>query len=184
VWHEEPQSVCIPQHISGGDLDADPIGPEDIVLSGSHGSPSLEDTVSSAPPQFHGNHSQSLGQRSTVHSGQPSADGGPQGSSEEDEDLPSLAYLLNSQHPLLPRGLALSPVPDGNLLRRGLSLDSPPAAKSRKRDVLGFSLGVDKTPHGQGVSKGQDLALGVIPSSQPKRRRCDVFGTNNSKKRH
>jgi hypothetical protein len=83
-----------------------------------------------------------------------------------------------------PGGLALSPDPDRNLLRRGLSLDSPPAAKSRKRDVLGFSLGVDKTPHGQGVSKGQDLALGVIPSSQPKRRRCDVFGTNNSKKRH
>jgi hypothetical protein len=139
--------------------------------------------MSSAPPQFHGNHSQILGQRSTVHFGQPSADGGPQGSSEEEEDLPSLAYLLNSQHPLLPRGLALSPDPDGNLLRRGLSLDSPPAAKSRKQDFLGFSLGMDKTPHGQRVSKGQDLALGVIPSSQPKRRRCDVFGTNNSKKR-
>jgi hypothetical protein len=175
--------VCTPQHISGGDSVAEPIDPEDIILSGSHGSPSLEDTRSTTLPQFHGNHSLSLGQRGTVHFGQPSADDGPHGSSKEEEDLPSLAYLLNSQHHLLPRGLALSPGPDRNLLCRGLSLDSSPAAQSRKRDFLGFSLRVDKTLHEQGVSKGQDLAPGVIPSSQPKRRRCEVFGTNNSKKR-
>uniref|UniRef100_A0A8C3WNA8 Nuclear Testis protein N-terminal domain-containing protein n=1 Tax=Catagonus wagneri TaxID=51154 RepID=A0A8C3WNA8_9CETA len=108
------------------------------------------------------------------------------GSSEDEEELPSLAFLLDPQHNLLHWGLPQSPVsvsggrsaqqaPRAPFHRRtGLSSGPPAAAKSRKRALCGSLDGVEKTPVPRadlGVSGRPSLALGLVHSSQPKKRR-------------
>ncbi|XP_057576692.1 NUT family member 2G-like [Hippopotamus amphibius kiboko] len=130
---------------------------------------------------------------------------GPRDRSSEDEgDLPSLAFLLASEHNLLPRGLCLSPAPASGLVGpggwgtqrapqgpspqgTGLSPAPPAAAKSRKRAPCGGPAAGEKLPvpgADLGVSGRPDLALGLDRPTQPRKRRCDPFASGGRRKRH
>lgn len=123
-------------------------------------------------------------------------------SCEEEEDLPSLAFLWASPRRLLPCTLSLSPVaasglacPGGrgsraaaqsqSLRRRGHSQASPAACHSRKCTLEGNPAHAVKT-----TCPGADLrvcgrpALGLVPSSQPHKRKCDPSDPGRWKKRH
>ncbi|KAL4841801.1 hypothetical protein H8958_015552 [Nasalis larvatus] len=122
-----------------------------------------------------------------------------QGSSEE-EELPSLAFLMGSQHKLLPWWLPQSPVPASGLLspekwgpqgalqsqsaqRRGLSL----ATKSKKRPLFRSPPPAKKTPHpgpGLRVSGEQSLAWGLGGPSQSQKRKGDPLVSRKKKKQH
>nr|XP_025747546.1 NUT family member 2G-like [Callorhinus ursinus] len=126
------------------------------------------------------------------------------GSSEDEEELPSLAFLLASQHSLLPWGLSLSPAPASGLpspggrglwgaprapspQRIGLSPATPPATKSRKRALCGGPAPAGKTPLTGANLRGSARpasAMGLVHPSQPAKRRCDSFVTGRRKKRH
>ncbi|XP_016057955.1 PREDICTED: NUT family member 2G-like [Miniopterus natalensis] len=130
---------------------------------------------------------------------------GPVGrSSEDEEDLPSLAFLLGSPNSLLPCGLSLSPVPASGLAcpggrgprgaaqsqffqTLGLTRASPPASKSRKHALGGGPAHAEKTPlpgASLGVCGRPTLALELVCSSQPQKRKCDQSVTGSWKKRH
>ncbi|XP_059514706.1 NUT family member 2G-like [Myotis daubentonii] len=112
---------------------------------------------------------------------------------EEEEDLRSLAFLWASPGRLLPCALSLSPVPASGLAcpggrgprgaaqsqslqRRGLSRAAPAASKSQKKTPRpGADLGVCGRPA---------LALGLVPSSQPRKRKCDPSDPGSGRKRH
>ncbi|KAK1334668.1 hypothetical protein QTO34_005676 [Cnephaeus nilssonii] len=114
--------------------------------------------------------------------------------SEDEEDLPSLAFLLGSPNSLLPCGLSLSPVPASGLAcpggrgprgaaqsqffqTLGLSRASPAASKSRKRALGGSPTHAEKTPHtgaDLGVCGRPALALELVCSSQPHKKKCDL----------
>ncbi|XP_027952465.1 NUT family member 2G-like [Eumetopias jubatus] len=126
------------------------------------------------------------------------------GSSEDEEELPSLAFLLASQHSLLPWGLSLSPAPASGFpspggrgpwgsprapspQRIGLSPATPPATKSRKRALCGGPAPAGKTPLPGANLRGSARpasAMGLVHPSQPAKRRCDSFVTGRRKKRH
>lgn len=126
------------------------------------------------------------------------------GSSEDEEELPSLAFLLASQHSLLPWGLPQSPTPASGLpspggrgprgaprapspQRIGLSPATPPATKSRKRALCGGSAPAGKAPLPGAPLRGSRrpaLAMGLVHPSQPAKRRCDSFVTGRRRKRH
>ncbi|XP_027472176.1 NUT family member 2G [Zalophus californianus] len=126
------------------------------------------------------------------------------GSSEDEEELPSLAFLLASQHSLLPWGLSLSPAPASGFpspggrgpwgsprapspQRIGLSPATPPATKSRKRALCGGPAPAGKTPLPGANLRGSARpasAMGLVQPSQPAKRRCDSFVTGRRKKRH
>ncbi|KAL4698947.1 hypothetical protein H8959_011604, partial [Pygathrix nigripes] len=121
-----------------------------------------------------------------------------QGSSEE-EELPSLAFLMGSQHELLPWWLPQSPDPASGLSpekwgpqgalqsqsaqRRGLSL----ATKSKKRPLFRSPSPAKKTPHpgpGLRVSGEQSLAWGLGGPSQSQKRKGDPLVSRKKKKQH
>ncbi|XP_077918311.1 LOW QUALITY PROTEIN: NUT family member 2G-like [Halichoerus grypus] len=126
------------------------------------------------------------------------------GSSEDEEELPSLAFLLASQRSLLPWGLSQSPAPASGLpgpggrgpwgaprapspQRIGLSPATSPATKSRKRALCGGPAPAGKTPLPGANLRGSArpaLAVGLVHPSQPAKRRCDSFATGRRKKRH
>ena len=89
------------------------------------------------------------------------------GSSEDEEELPSLAFLLASQHSLLPWRLSQSPVPASGQAPSSQRIGLSPAP-------LGAGLGVSETPA---------LALGLVRSSQLRKRKCDPFVTGRKRKR-
>ncbi|XP_061055221.1 NUT family member 2G-like [Eubalaena glacialis] len=123
-------------------------------------------------------------------------------SSEDEEELPSLAFLLASPQSLLPCGLSQSPAPASGLAspggwgaqsapqapspqRRGLSPAPPAAPKSRKRALCGRPAAAEKPPipgAGHGVSARPALALGLARPSQPRKRKRDPFVTGKRRK--
>ncbi|XP_057404365.1 NUT family member 2G-like [Balaenoptera acutorostrata] len=124
-------------------------------------------------------------------------------SSEDEEELPSLAFLLASPQSLLPCGLSQTPAPASGLAspggwgaqsapqapspqRRGLSPPPPAAPKSRKRALCGRPAAAEKLPipgAGHGVSARPALALGLARPSQPRKRKRDPFVTGKRRKR-
>lgn len=120
----------------------------------------------------------------------PGAQGPRDGSSEDEEELPSLAFLLASQHSLLPWALSQSPVPASGQASSSqrIGLNSAPlaAAKSRKRALCGGPAAVEMLPvpgAGLGVSERPALALGLVHPSQLRKRKCDPFVTERRRKR-
>ncbi|XP_005883162.1 PREDICTED: NUT family member 2G [Myotis brandtii] len=126
----------------------------------------------------------------------------PDRSSEDEEDLPSLAFLLGSPNSLLPCGLSLSPVPASGLAcpggrgprgaaqsqffqTLGLTRASPAASKSRKRALAGGPAHAEKTPRpgaNLGVCGRPVLALELVCASQPQKKKCDLAVTGRSNK--
>ncbi|KAL4680638.1 hypothetical protein H8959_022579 [Pygathrix nigripes] len=116
---------------------------------------------------------------------------------EEDEELSNFAYLLASKLSLSPRGHPLSPhhasvqgsQRASHLLSAGAKGPSKPpcpVAKSGKRALAGGPAPTEKRSHSGtllGVPREEPLALGVVRSSQPHKRRCDSFATGRRKKR-
>ncbi|XP_014652484.1 PREDICTED: NUT family member 2F [Ceratotherium simum simum] len=162
--------------------------------------PSPHQAPRCTPPRLGPRDASILGEASPAREKHGPADG----SSEDEDDLPSLAFLLASQHSLLPWRLSQSPAPASGLLcpagqgacgapqapspqRLGLSPAPPPAAKSWKRPVRGGPAPAEKTPlpgANLGVSGRPALALGLVRPSQPQKRRCDPFVTGRRRKRH
>ncbi|KAM9083664.1 NUT family member 2G-like [Megaptera novaeangliae] len=128
-------------------------------------------------------------------------------SSEDEEELPSLAFLFASPRSLLPCWLSQSPAPASGLAspggwgaqsapqapspqRRGLSPAPPAAPKSRKRALCGRPATAEKLSipgAGHGVSGRPALALGLACPSQPRKRKRDPFVTGkrrNRKRKH
>ncbi|EFB16093.1 hypothetical protein PANDA_020775, partial [Ailuropoda melanoleuca] len=122
----------------------------------------------------------------------------------EDEELSSFAYLLASKLSLSPpRAPPFSLHPASGLPStgvrgvqrashslsaeaRGLGQSPRPVAKSGKRTLSGGPAPAEKRPH-QGadldISGEKPLALGVVRTSQPRKRRRDTFVTGRRKKR-
>uniref|UniRef100_A0A8C5UVG2 Nuclear Testis protein N-terminal domain-containing protein n=1 Tax=Microcebus murinus TaxID=30608 RepID=A0A8C5UVG2_MICMU len=155
-------------------------------------SPRLKAARPTSPPQGRRPSSPGLGTWDAL--GLPGASpvgetlGPGDGSSEDEEELPSLAFLLSSQHRLLPWGLSQSPVPaqPPSAQRRGLSPAAPVAAESKKQTLSGGPSSAEETAHPGpqlGVSGGQPLALVPGRSSQPQKRRGDPFVSGTRKKR-
>ncbi|XP_059944264.1 NUT family member 2G-like [Mesoplodon densirostris] len=119
------------------------------------------------------------------------------GSSEDEEELSSLAFLSGSLQSLLPFWLSQSPVRASSLAspggwgahsapqspspqRRGLSPAPPAAPKSRKWALCGRPAAAEKLPipgAGLGFSGRPALALGLARPSQPRKRKRDPFVT-------
>ena len=126
------------------------------------------------------------------------------GFSEDEEELPSLAFLLGLHHSLLPWGLPQSPVPASGLVctagqraqqafqapvpqRMGLSSGPLEAAKSRKRALCGGLAAAEDLARPRADLRGSGrhtLALGLVDPSQPKRSRCDPCVTWTRRKWH
>ncbi|XP_069328186.1 NUT family member 2G-like [Eulemur rufifrons] len=162
-------------------------------LSGHPESPRLRAARPASPPQGQRPSSPGLGTRDAL--GLPGASpvgetlGPGDGSREDEEELPSLAFLLCSQYRLLPWRLSQSPVPaqPPSAQRRGLSPAAPTVAKSKKQTLSGGPSSAEETAHPGpqlGVSEGQPLALGPGRSSQPQKRRGYPFVSGTRKKRH
>uniref|UniRef100_A0A4X1SLZ0 Nuclear Testis protein N-terminal domain-containing protein n=1 Tax=Sus scrofa TaxID=9823 RepID=A0A4X1SLZ0_PIG len=126
------------------------------------------------------------------------------GLSEDEEELPSLAFLLGLHHSLLPWGLPQSPVPASGLVctagqraqqaslapvpqRMGLSSGPLEAAKSRKRARCGGLAAAEDLARPRADLRGSGrhtLALGLVDPSQPKRSRCDPCVTRRRRMQH
>ncbi|XP_049567810.1 NUT family member 2G-like [Orcinus orca] len=124
------------------------------------------------------------------------------GSGENEEELPSLAFLFGSLQSLLPGWVSQSPAHASGLAspggwgtqsaphapsrqRRGLSPAPPAAPKSRKGALCGRPASAEKLPipgAGLGVSGRPALALGPARPSQPRKRKCDPCVTEKSRK--
>ncbi|XP_062062773.1 NUT family member 2G-like [Lepus europaeus] len=139
--------------------------------------------------------------------GEPSV-GGPHTpldiSSENEEELPSLSFLLASQHHLLPLGFGQSEASATDLpcLGAGNSCSAPKplsthgrdprgplphAAKSRKQALQGGLDPAKKKPCPVPylrASGGQAQALGSVGNSQAQKRKCDHLVTRRRKKHH
>ncbi|XP_054292517.2 NUT family member 2D-like isoform X2 [Pongo pygmaeus] len=179
---------------------------DSVVLLGCQDSPGLRAAQPTSPPQDHRPTSPGLGSKDALDlpGGSPvrESHGLAQGSREE--ELPSLAFLLGSQHKLLPWWLPQSPVPASGLLspekwgpqgthqspsaqRRGLSLAPSPAMKSKKRPLFGSPSPAEKTPHpgpGLRVSGEQSLTWGLGGPSQSRKRKGDPLVSRKENKQH
>ena len=145
-------------------------------------------TMRSGPPS--GPRASNVLREASPFSGAP---GLGHGFSEDEEELPSLAFLLGLHHSLLPWGLPQSPVPASGLVctagqraqkasqapfpqRIGLSSGPLEAAKSRKRARCGGLAAAENLARPRADLRGSGrhtLALGLVDPSQPKRSRCD-----------
>uniref|UniRef100_G1TRY4 Nuclear Testis protein N-terminal domain-containing protein n=1 Tax=Oryctolagus cuniculus TaxID=9986 RepID=G1TRY4_RABIT len=125
-------------------------------------------------------------------------------SSENEEELPSLSFLLASQHHLLPLGFAQSEASAedlpclgaGNPCRAPKPLSThlrdprgplPHAAKSRKQALQGGQGPAIKKPcpvPQLRASGGQAQALGSVGNSQAQKRKHDHLVTRRRKKHH
>ncbi|XP_055130006.1 NUT family member 2D [Symphalangus syndactylus] len=180
---------------------------DSAVLLGCQDPPGLRAARPTSPPQDHRPTCPGLGTKDALDlsGGSPvrESHGLAQGSSEE-EELPSLAFLLGSQHKLPPWWLPQSPVPASGLLspekcgpqgalqppsvkRRGLSLAPSPATKSKKRPLLGSPSPAEETPHpgpGLRVSGEQSLAWGLGGTSRSQKRKGDPLVSRKEKQQH
>ncbi|XP_007456873.1 PREDICTED: NUT family member 2G-like [Lipotes vexillifer] len=125
------------------------------------------------------------------------------GSGEDEEELPSLAFLFGSLESLLPGWVSQSPAHASGLAspggwgarsapqapspqRRGLSPAPPAAPKSRKRALRGRPASAEKLPipgAGLRVSGKPALALWPARPSQPRKRKRDACVPEKSRKR-
>lgn len=110
-------------------------------------------------------------------------------STNNEEELPSLAFFLDSQLHLLPLDLDQSPVCPAHepLPRqgRGLSCVATTTRKSKKRVHLGGPIpATKKTRSGSGLGAlgGQALALGCIGNSQAQKRSRDPMVSRRKKR--
>lgn len=178
------------------------------VSSGHRESPPLRAPQPRSAPHGHRRTSSSLGPRDASIPRETApfrkTHGPADWSSEEEEELPSLSFLLDSQKSLLPWGFSLSPVSASGLVfpggrgswgapqslspqRIGLSRAAPPVAKSRKRALGGGPAPAGKSPLSGadlGVSGRPALALGLVRSSQPQKRKCGPLLSERRRKRH
>ncbi|XP_036185035.1 NUT family member 2G-like [Myotis myotis] len=167
------------------------------VSAGRQEHPPLRARCPPAAPQGHGPADCALGPREACVPREASPARETRGPAdrprEEEEDLRSLAFLWASPGRLLPCALSLSPVPASGLAcpgrrgprgaaqsqplqRRGLSRAAPAASKSQKKTPRpGADLGVCGRPA---------LALGLVPSSQPRKRKSDPSDPGSGRKRH
>uniref|UniRef100_H0WK31 Nuclear Testis protein N-terminal domain-containing protein n=1 Tax=Otolemur garnettii TaxID=30611 RepID=H0WK31_OTOGA len=161
------------------------------LLSGHPESPRLRATLPTSPFQGLKPTSLGLGTRDALglQGASPVREtfGPGDGSSEDEEELPSLTFLLASQNRLLPWGLSQSPVPvqPPSAQRRGLSSATLPVAKCNKRVLSGDQFHAEKmaSPGPElGASGGEPLALGPGRSSQPQKRKGDSFVSGMKKK--
>ncbi|XP_024597117.1 NUT family member 2G-like, partial [Neophocaena asiaeorientalis asiaeorientalis] len=124
-------------------------------------------------------------------------------SSDDDEELPSLAFLFGSLQSLLPGWVSQSPArapgvasPGGwgarcaphtpSLQKRGLSPAPPAAPKLRKRALCGCPATAEKLSipvTSLGVSGRPALTLGPALPSQPRKRKRDPCVTEKTRKR-
>uniref|UniRef100_G1RI61 Nuclear Testis protein N-terminal domain-containing protein n=1 Tax=Nomascus leucogenys TaxID=61853 RepID=G1RI61_NOMLE len=109
------------------------------VILGCQDPPGLRAAWPTSPPQDHRPTCPGLGTKDALDlpGGSPvrESHGLAQGSSEE-EELPSLAFLLGSQHKLPPWWLPQSPVPASGLLSPEKWLGGPSRSQKRKGDPL------------------------------------------------
>ncbi|ELV10949.1 Protein FAM22E [Tupaia chinensis] len=183
-----PKAAQDPERHDG--RDADLLWPKDTDIFPGHVGPHPMSTAGPASsPQGHGLSPPCPGTRgasggvgtSPVRGMRWPADG----SSEDEEQLPSLAFLMTSPHSLLPWVPALSPASTSGLLRpggrrprgatkarsaqrRGLSSAAHLPSKAKKQDVIGGPIPTKKLKLSPefGVSGGQALALGLTGPSQ------------------
>ncbi|KAM6181701.1 NUT family member 1 [Erethizon dorsatum] len=114
----------------------------------------------------------------------------------EDEQLSNFTYLLASKLSLSPRGLPLGPrsalggagiqkAPHTSADARDLGQPPHPVTKSRKQALAGGSGPAQKTSQAGhlGVSGEKPVVQGVVPSSQPHKRRRDTSVAGRRKKR-
>uniref|UniRef100_A0A5F4WHC2 Nuclear Testis protein N-terminal domain-containing protein n=1 Tax=Callithrix jacchus TaxID=9483 RepID=A0A5F4WHC2_CALJA len=160
-----------------------------------------------SPPQDHRPTCPGLGTKDTL--GLPGgcpvreSHGLAQGSSEE-EELPSLAFLLSSQHRLLPWRLPQSPVPASGLLspegrgpqgapqspsaqRGGHSPALAPTTKSKKRALFRGPPPAEQMPHlgpGLRVSGAKSLAWEMGGPSRLKRERVTPWSPGRRRSGH
>ncbi|KAM9040606.1 NUT family member 2G-like [Megaptera novaeangliae] len=189
--------------------DTGPFGPKVFVPSRGRQKVSPFRAGRPSPPQGQRRTGPLLGPRdaSVLREASPvrEARGPRDASSEDEEELPSLAFLFASPQSLPPCRLSQSPTPASGLAspggwgaqsapqapspqRRGPSPAPPAAPKSRKRALCGRPAAAEKLPipgAGHGVSKRPALALGLACPSQPRKRKRDPFvtGTRRKKKR-
>ncbi|KAL0627039.1 NUT family member 2F [Plecturocebus cupreus] len=124
------------------------------------------------------------------------------GSSQEEREIPSIIYVVGTNHRLRPWKLSQSPVPASDLLspegrgpqgalwsqpvkKRGLSPAPTPATKKRAR--LGSPSPAQQTPHlgpGLRVSGAQSLAWGLGDPSHSPKRKGDPLLYKREKKQH
>ncbi|XP_005685503.2 PREDICTED: NUT family member 1 [Capra hircus] len=115
---------------------------------------------------------------------------------EEDKELSNFAYLLASKLSLSPSrpasGLLASGHPQGtqrashSLAPKPIGLGQPPAAESGKQALVGGPVPVEKRPlrgDEPGAPGEKPVALGVIRTSQPRKRKRDGFSKSRRKKR-
>nr|XP_014591075.1 NUT family member 2F [Equus caballus] len=192
-----------------GQADTDLPRPQALALSpGRQESPPLGAARPPSPPQAPRLTSPTLGSRDApvLREASPARETHrpADGSSEDEDDLPSLAFLLASQHSLLPWRLSQSPAPASGLLcpggqgaqgapqapspqSTGLSPAPPAAAESWKRPVCAGPAPAEKMPLPGAklrVPGRSALALGLVRPSQPQKRRCDPCVTGRRRKRH
>lgn len=123
---------------------------------------------------------------------------------EDDEELPSLAFFLDSQHHLLPLRLAQSQVSAEDLpcpapgkpgrahkptsnLGRAFTGPPPPATNSKKQALLadpGPRLNKPCPRAGSKASAEQAPALESVPHCQAHKRKADSWGDINKKMRY
>ncbi|ELW51772.1 Protein FAM22D [Tupaia chinensis] len=163
----------------------DILWPKDTAVFPGHVGPHPMSTAGPAsPPQGHTLSDPCLGTRGASDGISVSPVRGmhwpADGSSEDEEQLPSLAFFMASPHSLLPWVPALSPAPTSGRLRpggcrprgatkarpaqkRGLSSAAHLPSKAKKRDVIGGPIPTKKMKLGPefGVSVGQALAFGL-----------------------
>nr|XP_012378557.1 NUT family member 2G [Dasypus novemcinctus] len=121
---------------------------------------------------------------------------------EEDEELPSLAFLLAPRHHLLPWGLVKSPFPRSgrhtsgvkgtcgaslsvSSVKRGHNQTPHPDAKPPSTTLVEGSSSAESKSHLRadfGASGRHIVALGASQSSQPPKRRCDQLSDHRKKK--
>ncbi|XP_048203591.1 NUT family member 2G-like [Perognathus longimembris pacificus] len=166
-----------------------------VLLQGGQGSPSVGATLPTASPHGHGSHPQHLGSGDAVNPMGKPPTGTPcklAGNRRVDkEGIPSLTSLLGSEYSLLPWGISQSPKSSTIFLcsghqalrpslpkRRCQSVGPPPLAKSKKRALIGASCILVKQSHPGPCLEGsakQDLALGLIQPSLPRKRKGEAL---------
>ncbi|KAK1334633.1 hypothetical protein QTO34_005640 [Cnephaeus nilssonii] len=179
-----------------------------LSLRGMRSTPPLRARCPPAAPRGHGPADCARGPRGACVPGEASLAREPLGPADrprgDEEDLASLAFLWASPGRLLPCALSLSPVPASGLARPGgrgprgaaqsrslqrggLSRAPPAAGQSGKRALGGGPAHAEKTPRPGaelGVWGRPALAPGLVPSSQPHKRKCDPSDPGSWRKRH
>uniref|UniRef100_G3TPJ8 Nuclear Testis protein N-terminal domain-containing protein n=1 Tax=Loxodonta africana TaxID=9785 RepID=G3TPJ8_LOXAF len=163
----------------------------------------LKSEQSTSPQRGPGCTSPRLGNRETLMSLQASPINGTpgkgerSGEEEEEEELPSLDFLLACRESLLPWSLSKSPLPASSILHHGVR-DTWGESQPRSPETVSLSRPghtavkwkippqAAKRPYSGadlGVSGRQPLTVGEVQPSLPLKRRCDP-STHGKRKKH